>query len=272
MGTSGIGGGHFNEFLFNAGPSSPIGPPITRYIDVTQFVSYLRRYLLDAGRIWSDQGIQRIVNQAGVDIGNDLKCIWGRFSLGILSGLGTYQLPTIYQNVTAVTYRNWPLEAVTPSELHLLSPSYRTQISRPRWYMISQEGYNVIRFFPVPNENLLQDDSQVYLDTGASAQCIVSAYLNVSDGDLLVAIPDYIYQRLMRYFVLAKLFKMEGDGQNLGNSAYFNQRYTAQLEISRTILRKILNSKERQYTAVAMQKPWRKPRPVLPPNFGSSVR
>jgi len=183
------------------------------------------------------------------------------------------------------------MDLLTQRELALLSPVYRTQQSRPRWGSIQFEGLFTLRLYPYPAESLLQSSltgssglfggslfgstlfggSTFNLDENIANLCIVSGFFSVDENSSMFQLPDYFVRRLVKLWVLAKAYACEGNGQNLDISIYYEKRYSKLLAETKVIMSRIYNAVERQYSDIAVQRPWKKAHPVLPPNFGTRV-
>lgn len=238
-------------------------------------ISYIRNWLNDAqGKLWSDTTILRYITQAeSEDITVRVDLRWLKFAIPINAGQGLYQIPSNLKSITRVTWLGFHIEMVTQRQLSLLSPVYRTQISKPRWCTLQFEGYSALRFFPIPPQNVpvLSDSKSIYTDKYEQKECQISCYVYSDPDNPNIMLPDYMALRSIRYFVLWNCFAMEGNGQDEDVALYWKGRYDQQLIKNKRMIDSIYASKERQYTEVGIQRPWRKHSPILPPNFGSYV-
>lgn len=278
---------------------TPTLPAPQRTILKSSLVAYLRKYLNDpAGAVWNDSTLSKYVSQGEVQIGDSYNTIWIRFYLPIQSGVGTYQLPQNVKHITRITYRGFKVDVLTQKELALLSPVYRTQQSRPRWASWQFDGMTTLRLFPVPNEDLLPFVSgtnrgalfnqfrfnqlrfnqrptttlgDVYSDTSITDTCIISAYLFVQEDPLILSLPDYAARRTIKNYVLWKCFAQEGDGQDPDVAQYYKKKFDIALAKIIAANTKVYANKQTQLSDVAIQRPWRKHWPVLPPTFGTPV-
>lgn len=268
--------GLFGQSLFGSVPfGGIITPPTTsRAIPKAGLIPYLRRYLNDPnGNIWDDTFITTLINEGEVDIFDVINLVWIRFSIPILTGVGTYQINNTIKAITRMTYRGFKVDMLTQKELALLSPVYRTQQTRPRWATLQFEGYSTLRLYPVPTENLpiITGDSWIYTDSQILNSFVVSAYVYVNESNTNLSLPDYYGRRIIKLFVLWKAYSAEGLGQNLQIASYYKKRYLAQRQKIIQANTLVYANKERTLSDIAIQRPWRKARPILPPNFGTPV-
>jgi hypothetical protein len=237
-------------------------------------VPYIRRYLNDInGRLWDDATIVRLIAQGDNDISSGLNLIWIRVPLNIQLGVGTYQIDQKVKEITRITYRGFKVDMLTQAQVAMLSPVYRTQQSRPRWATWQFEGYRTLRLYPVPYENLpvLSDATTVYQDTNLLSECVVSCFVSIYECMPYSELPDYLYRRTVRYYTLWKCFAKEGLGQVPDVAMYWKSRYDKQMELNKTSVDRLYTSKQRQLSDLAIQRPWKKQHPILPPNYGPIV-
>ncbi len=277
----------FGSNVFGSGPLVPVIPPV---VPPTLFgrptflksdlLSYIRARLNDPnGLLWSDANLTQYINQAETHVHEYINMYWVRFPLNIQNGVALYDMtqvvPTGYtvKHITRITYRGFKIDIVSQKELSLLSPVYRTQESRPRWATWQYDGFHQLRLYPVPNEDLpiLDGGLEVFTDAHIRDECIVSCYLFPQESNTMFTMPDYFIRRLVKYYVYWKAYGAEGPGQNVEIATYFKNRWKQQITQVLKTNAKTYNSVSKQYADVASQRPWRKARPQLPPNFGRVV-
>lgn len=270
---------------------------MSRAITKASTLTYIRRYLNDNnGDIWSDAYLNQLINQAEQEISGLLLVLWIRFSLETMTGVATYQMPPGISRITRITYRGFKVDLLSQKELALLSPVYRTQQSRPRWASLQFEGFYTLRLYPYPAENLLianipsggggglfggglfggilfggGGSGSTTLDANINALTLVSTYYTVDEGGTSFSLPDYFVRRIVKLWVLIRAYACEGNGQNLEISSYYSKRYDKLLVEIKNQMEKVYATKERQFSDTAIQRPWRKHHPILPPNFGTRV-
>lgn len=238
-------------------------------------ILYVRTYLNapTTNQIWTDAYLQQLINQYEVDINERINTDWTRFAIPIVSGQGVYQMPGNIKGITRITYRGFKVDILTQQELSLLSPVYRTQQTRPRWAARQMDGTYALRLYPVPAENLpiLDTGTDVYTDKNLLNECIVSAYIYSQETDTNFSLPDYFVFRGLKHFVRWKAYAAEGVAQDLDVARYHKGKYEQQIAQIVLANTRVYNNKKRQLADVAIQRPWKKFRPILPPNFGTPV-
>lgn len=244
---------------------------------ITRFslVNYVRTYLNapNANQIWSDTYLLQLINQCEVWIFDAINTFWTRFALPISTGVGIYQMPGNIKTITRITYRGFKVDILTQKELSLLSPVYRTQQTRPRWASRQMDGTFALRLYPVPAEDLpiLDAGTDVFTDKNLLNECIVSAYMYAQESDATFSLPDYFVFRAVKHYVRWKAYAQEGVAQDIDVAQYHKQKFENQVQQIILANTRLFNNKSRQLADVAIQRPWKKFRPILPPNFGTPV-
>lgn len=241
----------------------------------SSLLSYTRTYLNapNTNQIWTDAQIQQWINQAEVWIFDAINTYWTRFALNIQNGVGVYQMPGNIKGITRITYRGFKVDILTQKELALLSPVYRTQATRPRWASRQMDGTFALRLYPIPTENLpiLDSGIDVFTDKNLLNECIVSAYMYAQETDAVFSLPDYFVFRAVKHFVRWKAYAAEGNAQDMDVAKYHKGKFENQVQLIQQANSRVYNNVNRQLADVAIQRPWKKFRPILPPNFGTPV-
>jgi hypothetical protein len=241
----------------------------------SSLIAYIRNYLNDVnGKLWNDDKIQYYINQAEIDLTQDINIIWQRFSINILANVGLYTLPSNLKSITRLTWMGYKVYLVSQEELALLSPTYRTQEgSQPRWATLQFEGYFNLRLYPAPSLNLpiISNSVTIYDDTNILNEFVVSAYMYAEEFVPYIEVPDYFHRRSIRYNVMWKCYSMEGNGQNLVLADYFKKKYYVQMALNQKYMGQMSAMTQKQYSDCAIQRPYRRAHPILPPNFGTVV-
>jgi len=238
-------------------------------------IPYIRKYLNDPqGALWSNSTIQRFIDEAEVEVTQNVNIIWQRFSLNIIANQNTYTLPDNLKSITRMTWMSYAVNMLSQQEVSLLSPTYMTQVSsQPRWASMQFEGYHVLRLYPGPSISLpiLSDQNTIYTDVNILNEFVVSAYMYSEEYVPFIEIPDYFARKTLRYYVQWKCYSLEGIGLNPKLAAYYKAKFEAQNVMNQETISRMNSGKKRQYTDIAIQRPWKRARPILPPNFGTVV-
>jgi hypothetical protein len=174
--------------------------------------------------IWSTALIQQYANDGENYIAAKVTPIFHRFSLSIVSGTGTYALPSYVQKVLFVTWKGSKLDPLSQVDLQGANDKYRTEEGTPRWYSWSSDGLMVLRLYPVPNVTIAADDTNVY-GSDIANRVIVSCFRSPDQTQSTFQIPNYIARRTVKSFVGWRAFRSEGEGQNLKMSQYHKARF-----------------------------------------------
>lgn len=219
--------------------------------------------------IWPDSYLSQLISDAEEDVVNQgVINIFNRFSISVTNGLATYTLPSNVKRILFVTWKGKPLTPITQKEAVALDTTYRTNKSEPQFYLRESDNFYIMRFYPVPNETIASDDTNIY-GSDIKNRVIVSAYIAPDTTSSVFIIPSYIGRRLIKEYVCHMAFKSEGDGQNLRASDYFLKKYQRGLSLTKDVIKSLNRSEENvpSYN-VYTGKP---ARPVLGVNFGTLV-
>lgn len=243
---------------------------------IASLIGILREYLNDVNSyLWDDITLERYLVDAQSKITSSYNIIWIRFPMAITANQNTYVIPTNVKEITRMTWKGYPVNLLSQQEIALLSPTYMNQVSsQPRWAYMSYEGYHTLRLYPGPSQSLpiLSDQNTIYTDQNILSEFVISCFVYTDACTGYVEIPDFLAMPLIRYYVMWKCYSREGLAQNLELAEYYKGKWTSQLAVNLATYRKVFTSKKTQYTDVAVQRPWRRARPILPPNFGTLVQ
>jgi hypothetical protein len=184
--------------------------------------------------IWSDAYVQQLINDGETDIVTELTPIFQRKSLAIVSGTGTYTLPAYTIGLIAVTWKGKYLTPVRRIDHEYEDAKFRDTSGEPTCYSRYADGEDVIRFYPVPDETIGADDTNIY-GTDIENRVIVSLFRSPDTSLSNFHIPAYIGRRVIKAYVLSRAFKIEGNGQNLRAAEYWRKKYRDLLEEYKSI-------------------------------------
>lgn len=232
-------------------------------------------------RLWTDEYLARLAEDAEIAISTQVNSIFVRFPLNVVAGTQVYDFVTNVtpsQRLTGIIRITWLGHTVYPvSPLTLRDSIYGLRpvtgdVQGPRPYVYERIGYgmNGIKFFPTPSATITYNNQDLSKHTGIRENVIVSAW-RVADG-VSYRIPDWVRETLVRYFVLSRAYKKEGKGQNYEAAQYYEKKYGILLERFKQITNRLYAARiyqVRDNYPDSLQKP---PRPVLPSNFGTIVR
>lgn len=198
--------------------------------------------------IWSDSYLQRLANDAELDIVlKRVVNVWARKSYATVANTATITLASDVLDITAVTWKGKPLSPVSSIELEAMDQNYRGSISsEPQFYTRQMDGGYVLRLYPRPNENLSVDDADLYTGAGIRRRFIVSYWCRPNTSSNYFELPDYIVRRLVKVGVLQEAFAAEGKGQNLQASEYYKSKKDIMYGIVQNIDQKRQRAKKRQ--------------------------
>lgn len=183
--------------------------------------------------IWEDSYLNRLASDGEQDMVNRVACLFHRFPLDILGGTSVYTLPVKTSRIRRVTWLGEKLDPISFQDMCIIDPGFVWASStenndipqgKPRYYVLHPTNINDIRFYPCPPENITYDNTDVY-GAGTDTNVIISCFRNIDGTDEKFQLPDYIYRRAVKAYVLWKAYLREGKGQNLRASEYFKSKY-----------------------------------------------
>jgi hypothetical protein len=190
--------------------------------------------------IWSDSYLQQLVNDGETDIVNKVTPIFERVSLSVTSGTATYTLPDYIIKIVQVTWKGTVLDNLVLDDLLMLDPKYRTNKGKPIGWTWSQDGLKIIRFFPVVNETIAADNTNIY-GSDIANRVILSYFRSPDTTQSNLQIPAYMGRRAIKPYVLWKAFMADGLGQNIKASDYFKAKYRKMIRLYALIKRNYYN-------------------------------
>jgi len=162
-------------------------------------------------------------SQIGEDIfASQSECIIDRYSISTVSGTSIYTLPEYVTNIRRVTWKGTKLDPIPHRQFRENFPSIDSR-GRPYWYVYNNIGQNQIKLYPTPSETISQQGGDLFLPAKISAGVIVE-FARVSDYTLFT-IPTFLRRRLLKAYVLKMCFAIEGPGQNIQASQYFDSKW-----------------------------------------------
>lgn len=189
--------------------------------------------------IWTAEQINRYTLQAEELFCDEFKVIIERYALNIEEDEDFYSLPDNTLDIRRITYKGLRLIPIS----HRNSRSFFEGLSstgEPRWYIYNNLGAGAIRLFPIPNENIIADQTNLFDPAAIAVQCIVE-YYSMPDG-ISIKLPEYLRRRLLKAYVLSQCFLAEGKGQNLKAAAYWQQKWEYLKEVYGNQLYELITS------------------------------
>jgi len=210
--------------------------------------------------IWTAATINRFTAEGESEIASVVKCVKERVALDIVATTATYVLPDDCIDITRITWKGIKIDPFSARDYHDLNDTSRTA-SRPEGYIFNQQGRNTIRFHPVPDSSIATIGSNLW--GSEIGNRVIVEYNQIG------TLPDYIRRRMIKYFVLERCFRMEGDGQNLKCAAKMLKRYQSYTEIFKKAYHETFIAKFPQLSPTSGRSVMAGP--VLPSRFGESA-
>ena len=179
---------------------------------------------------WSDDYLQTLQRRAEVELTTDIKCLFHRFSLEIVSGIATYTLPPGIKSIVRVTWKGrkiYPYDQVSAQSHKLyIDPLTETTTGTPYLYLQHQYGWDKLHFWPVPNESVAANDSGIW-GSDIENRVIVSCWRVADPLGNTHRLPEFIRRRLTKTYVNWKAYMKEGASQDTEAAGYFREKYLA---------------------------------------------
>lgn len=217
--------------------------------------------------IFSDSYLNSLIAEAEEWISSEVKCIFSRFSLSVTAGTSTYTIPSDVIGIEQITWKGDKLDNSEIADFQYdsyLKPQNLGTQSKPKCYMRYASGIHKIMFYPIPNETLAADDTNIDNDTGIEALVILSTYRFATTSGTTQRLPDYLFRNLMKYYAMERAYAREGKGQNVIASGYFKKKFSTLFPMYKKIIETIPQAVQIQFGPAAAVSNKRPPRPVLP--------
>ncbi len=231
--------------------------------------------------VWQDSFLDALGNDCEDDTINQVDYLFARISLATVQGQSVYQLPAYVRSVARITWRGYKVWPISWRQMTDLSPvsmvideteKYEAPQSRPRFYCFHPMDIRSIRFFPTPNETLVQNDTKCFDSEGIRDVCALSVWRGPDYTDPQWSIPEYLSRRTKKAFVLNQAFLKEGKGQNLTASEYYKSKYDFLIKLLKKVNSgHFVSRRPRLNESFNLDGFGRHPhRPILPPNYSRS--
>ena len=217
--------------------------------------------------IFSDGYLQGLIREAEEVISTEVKCIFNRFPLDITAGTSTYQLPEGVTGIIQVAWKGTILDPLETQDFNYdgwFKPQNLGVRNKPQYYLRVGNGYNRIQFYPIPDETIVADDSELDNDVGISSQVIISAWRVADVFSTDRRLPEYLFRNLMKYYAMARAYAREGKGQNLIASDYFKKKYLFYLQAYKETMEKVPQAVQVRFGSDVRGGFKPPPRPVFP--------
>lgn len=196
--------------------------------------------------IWDDTYLQDLTNDGEEEFADRVIRIFERKSLAISKGVATISLPSDFIKLVQLTWKGVKLLPLTREQLSILDHKYLTHENTPDYYTISMDGLLKLRFYPVPNENINADDSDLYDGAGIRDRVILSYYRLPDTSKTSFEVPDYLARRTIKYYVLSKAFKIESPGQRVDLADYYEERKRTSYSFAEDIMGTLYYTRRRR--------------------------
>ncbi len=225
--------------------------------------------------IWEDAFLARLAADGEQDMVNRVACLFYRFNQAVTANTSVYTLPVKTSRIRRVTWLGIKLDPITFNDLCMMHPTFVWEDStnkvdiptgQPQYYVLHPTNINDIRFFPCPIEDVPDDAKDPYGE-GIDTNIVISCFRNVDGTNEKYQLPDYIYRRAIKAYVLWKAYGAEGKGQSLKASGYYKQKYEYYVGHFDKLNSDSFVSKRYSLNA-SLPGPGGPGRPVLPARFG----
>lgn len=189
--------------------------------------------------IFTDSYLNELIEEAEKVISERLSIIFNRFTLAITAGTSTYTLPNNVHRVLGITWKGAdldPREWQDYQEDAWIRPQDLGRSGLPNTYLRVGYGWNKVMFYPIPDDSITADDTDINLTTVIKEKVIVTCFriADISTEDQ--RLPRYMFRNIMKYYAMSRAYAKEGPGQNLQASQYFEKKYFNFLRVYEEII------------------------------------
>lgn len=190
--------------------------------------------------VWDAETILRFANRGEDIFAQEFPCIIERTALSIVQGTSQYTLDDSVFNIRKVLWKGDRIDPI--SHRRYREDSINLTEGLPKEYIYSDIGHQVIQFVPTPNETISSVSTGLF-GTEIPNRVIVEYYRMPDHTD--IQIPTYIRRRLLKCYVAKMCFAVEGKGQNIKASRYFDKKWKYLKEFYMEILNDLITKPRR---------------------------
>src|SRR5512139_121522 len=188
-------------------------------------LTYLRRYLCDSGKLWTDEYLASLAVEGEEKISLLVNCLVDRFALQVFVGVPNYTLPDSVIGIRRITWKGMKLDFLTPLQWRQLFPysgAYSTEgafessafaphafqiagtfsdtshMGKPQFYGFQGSNREMVSLFPTPNEHVNISGGDLYGDA-IETDVIVECYRLSDDTH---PIPSFARRQLVKNYVM----------------------------------------------------------------------
>lgn len=141
-----------------------------------------------------------------------------RYSMPIVSGTATYQLPDYILSIRRITFLGQKLDPMTVRDQREVFQS-ATQQGLPFWYIFNNIGALKVKLFPTPNQNFTAGVNLWSTDIPTS--CIIEYYR--ANDDSTFVIPSWKKRQFLKAYVAKRVAQTDGPTMDFKATQFYNQ-------------------------------------------------
>ncbi len=218
--------------------------------------------------IFTESYLNDLIDETEQQLSQEISCIFQRFSIAVTTGVSTYTLSPVPVGILEITWKGRTIYPYDPEDWQgdpYVKPQVQGVQGQPKWYNRVSYGWDKIFFYPIPNETIAADDTNLSTDTGIASRVIVSCYRLADPNSDSIRMPTYLFRNIMKYRAMERAYLREGPNQNLQASEYFKKKYDGFLKNYTSFINKIPQAVQLGFGGEAKSAFGRKPhRPILP--------
>jgi len=153
--------------------------------------------------LWSRADLYAYIQDGLLDFQRKTLCTWKRVPLNDVADQATYTLPEDFYQLDRAEYDGWRCVPVNPRNQMAGNGAFETTGGRPFSFMMSGDGFNVLRKVGVPTEDSTDKFWIEFFAVGPTLD-------DVTD----IPLPAR-YLRYLAFYVMSQAYGSDGDGQDL---------------------------------------------------------
>jgi hypothetical protein len=207
------------------------------------------------------------MDDAEVELSQNTHCIFDRFSLAVTSGTSTYSLPSNIVGILQITYKGkyiYPVDMADFQGDSWLKPQNLGVQGTPKYWIRSSIGWGQIMFYPIPDETISADDTNINTQTGLRDKVILSVYRYADPTDEDMRVAYYLRRNVCKYKAMARAYAKEGPQLNLQASEYFQKKFDYYSTAYKKFIEKIPSAVQLGFGEPSSGRGKTPPRPILP--------
>lgn len=220
--------------------------------------------------LFQEEDLTRFEQDAEELFFQEFYCIIDRLSIAITSGTSEYTLPDYVHSIRRITWYGRKIFPMTHRE-YRDGLEFVSSVGRVDNYIFTGLASQTIKFHRTPGENISIVSGDLYNADQIDDGVVIEFWRNPNYTTFVL--PPFFRARVLRTYVSKRSLEIEGKGQNLNASKYYEAKWKFQFAMYKQLLMDLINRPRRLVDSGPREFYGRNvASPILPDRFlGNSV-